>query len=150
MRQLIVTLIFLAVFCSTAFADGGLGSMRSSYDVSKTAERLEKVLVEKGMTIFLRIKHSENADKVGIKLRPTELIVFGNPKVGAPLMQCAQTVAIDLPMKALIWQDQNGQVWLSYNDPKYLGQRHSIEQCDEIIKKIATALSKFAELATKP
>ncbi len=110
-------------------------------------DRLEKTLLEKGMTVFIRINHAEGAKKVGKKLRPTELLIFGNPKVGTPLMQCSQSVAIDLPQKALIWEDESGQVWLSYNDPKYLVNRHSIKECDEIIKKIEKALENFARTA---
>jgi uncharacterized protein (DUF302 family) len=102
------------------------------------------------MTVFMRINHAEGAQKVGKKLRPTELIIFGNPKVGAPLMQCGQSVAIDLPQKALIWQDEAGQVWLSYNDPKYLASRHGIKECGEVIKKIEKALGNFARMATMP
>ncbi|MCP3896358.1 MAG: DUF302 domain-containing protein [Moraxella sp.] len=133
-----------------AIADNGLVSIKSSHDVRVTADRLEKTLKMKGMTVFARINHAEGAQKVGKKLRPTELIIFGNPKVGTPLMQCGQGVAIDLPQKALIWQDEAGQVWLSYNDPKYLAHRHSIKECDEIIKKIEKALGNFARMATMP
>jgi uncharacterized protein (DUF302 family) len=100
--------------------------------------------------VFIRINHAEGAQKVGKKLRPTELIIFGNPKVGTPLMQCGQSAGIDLPQKALIWQDEAGQVWLSYNDPKYLASRHSIKECGEIIKKIEKALGNFARMATIP
>ena len=92
----------------------------------------------------------EGAQKVGKKLRPTEVIIFGNPNVGAPLMQCSQSVAIDLPQKALISEDEAGQVWLSYNDPKYLEKRHGIKECVEVIKKIENALSNFANAATMP
>ncbi|BCO08021.1 hypothetical protein GF1_03970 [Desulfolithobacter dissulfuricans] len=101
----------------------------------------------KGMTVFARINHAEGAQKVGKKLRPTELIIFGNPRVGTPLMQCAQSVGIDLPQKALIWEDEKGQVWLFYNDPEYLADRHGIKGCDEVIKKIANALGNFARTA---
>jgi len=76
------------------------------------------------------------------------LIIFGNPKVGTPLMQCTQSVAIDLPQKSLIWEDENGQVWLSYNDPGYLARRHNIENCDEVLNKISNALGNFAKAAT--
>ena len=100
------------------------------------------------MTVFIRINHGEGAEKVGKRLRPTELIIFGNPKVGTPLMQCGQSVAIDLPRKALIWEDEAGQVWLSYNDPKYLARRHGIKGCDEVIKKIEDALGNFVKTAT--
>jgi uncharacterized protein (DUF302 family) len=150
MRQLLLTLVSLFFFVSLAFADNGLISIKSSHDVQRTADRLENTLREKGMTVFIRINHAEGAQKVGKKLRPTELVVFGNPKVGTPLMQCSQSVAIDLPQKALIWEDEAGHVWLSYNDPKYLAKRHGITECVNVIKKIEKALSNFAHAATRP
>ncbi len=82
-------------------------------------------------------------------MRPTELLIFGNPKVGTPLMQCSQSAAIDLPQKALVYEDQEGQVWLTYNDPHYLANRHKITGCDEVIKKIENALKNFSNAATK-
>ena len=150
MRQLLLTLVSLFFFVSLAFADNGLISIKSSHDVQRTADRLENTLREKGMTVFIRINHAEGAQKVGKKLRPTELVVFGNPKVGTPLMQCSQSVAIDLPQKALIWEDEAGHVWLSYNDPRYLAKRHGITECVNVIKKIEKALSNFAHAATRP
>jgi uncharacterized protein (DUF302 family) len=137
-------------FASVTYADNGMINIKSSHDVKTTVDRLENILREKGMTVFIRINHAEGAQKVGKRLRPTELIIFGNPKVGTPLMQCGQSVAIDLPQKALIWQDESGQVWLSYNDPKYLASRHSIKECSEVIKKIEKALGNFARMATMP
>jgi len=150
MRQLRFTLIGIIFFASLAYADNGIISIKSSHDVKVTADRLENNLIAKGMTVFIRINHAEGAQKVGMKLRPTEVIIFGNPKVGTPLMQCGQSTAIDLPQKALIWEDEAGQVWLSYNDPKYLAERHGIKGCGEVIKKIQTALSNFANAATMP
>lgn len=150
MRQLLLTLVSLFFFVSLAFADNGLISIKSSHDVQRTADRLENTLREKGMTVFIRINHAEGAQKVGKKLRPTELVVFGNPKVGTPLMQCSQSVAIDLPQKALIWEDEAGHVWFSYNDPRYLAKRHGITECVNVIKKIEKALSNFAHAATRP
>ena len=145
-------LIFTSIFCvvSLASADDGLISIKSSHDVKRTADLLESYIKKKGMTVFIRINHAEGAQKVGKVLRPTELLIFGNPKVGAPLMQCSQRVAIDLPQKALIWKDEAGQVWLSYNDPKYLANRHGIKDCGEVIKKIGKALDNFAKTATRP
>ena len=144
--------VFVIIFCivSTAAADNGLISVKSSHDVKATADRLENVLKQKGMNVFIRINHAAGARKVGKNLRPTELVVFGNPKVGTPLMQCNQSVAIDLPQKALIWQDEKDQVWLTYNDPDYLAQRHGLDQCTEVINKVAKALSNFARAATMP
>jgi len=150
MRHLLLTLVSLFFFVSMASADNGLISIKSSHDVQGTADRLENTLREKGMTVFIRINHAEGAQKVGKKLRPTELVVFGNPKVGTPLMQCSQSVAIDLPQKALIWEDEAGHVWLSYNDPRYLAKRHGITGCVNVIKKIEKALSNFAHAATRP
>ena len=150
MRQLFCITIGLFLFASTIYADDGLISLKSSHNVKTTADRLENELKQKGMTVFIRINHAEGAQKVGKKLRPTELIVFGNPKVGTPLMQCRQSTAIDLPQKALIWEDEKGQVWLSYNDPHYLVERHGITGCAEVIKKVEKALSNFAKAATMP
>jgi uncharacterized protein (DUF302 family) len=104
-------------------------------------------LKEKGMTKFNRIKHSEGAGNVAIELRDTELIIFGNPKVGSPLMKCQQSVAIDLPQKALIWEDKNAKVWITYNDPKYLQKRHNITTCEEVILRIEKVLASIANSA---
>jgi uncharacterized protein (DUF302 family) len=144
--------VFISIFFLTtsAYAGSGIISVKSAHDVKTTADRLESTLKQKGMNVFNRINHAQGAQKIGKELRPTELIIFGNPKVGTPLMQCAQSVAIDLPQKALIWQDAQGQVWLSYNDPNYLVERHQIAGCDEVIKKVKGALGKFAKEATMP
>jgi uncharacterized protein (DUF302 family) len=150
MRQLFFVLAALFVMASSAYAGNGIVSIKSPHDVKNTADRLEDILKQKGMTVFIRINHAEGAQKVGKNLRPTELIIFGNPKVGTPLMQCSQSAAIDLPQKALIWEDGKGQVWLSYNDPNYLVNRHGITGCSEVIKKIQNALSNFAKAATLP
>jgi len=150
MRQILYTITALFLLASLAYADNGIISVKSSHEVKATADRLENVLKQKGMTVFIRINHAEGAQKVGKKLRPTELVIFGNPKVGTPLMQCSQSTAIDLPQKALIWEDEKGQVWLSYNDPNYLVERHGITGCAEVIKKIENALSNFAKAATMP
>jgi uncharacterized protein (DUF302 family) len=148
MRKSVAVFLVLLFFSPVSGADNGLISIRSAHDVNSTADRLENILKTKGMTVFTRINHTEGASSVGKTLRPTELLVFGNPKVGTPLMQCAQSVAIDLPQKALIWEDENGQTWLSYNDPSYLAKRHDIKNCDEVLDKIRGALGKFSEAAT--
>jgi uncharacterized protein (DUF302 family) len=142
-----VTFCFLV---SLAHAESGLIAVKSHHSVRTTADRLEAVLQEKGMTVLARINHTENAKKVGETLRPTELLIFGNPKVGTPLMQCGQSVAIDLPQKALIWEDATGQVWLAYNDPQYLASRHGIAECGDIVGQIKKALESFANAATMP
>ncbi|MDI9243865.1 DUF302 domain-containing protein [Marinobacter sp. CHS3-4] len=124
-------------------------TFESNHSVADTADRLVVALEEKGMTVMNRISHTDNAASVGLELRPTELVIFGNPKVGTALMQCSQRVAIDLPQKALIWEDEAGQVWLGFNDPTYLDQRHGIEGCDKVLKKVSGALGKFANAATR-
>ncbi|WP_148862138.1 DUF302 domain-containing protein [Marinobacter fonticola] len=144
-------LLSLSLLCAPAalWAAEGLVTVKSSHSVNDTADKLKDVLNAKGMTVFKRINHTDGAKGVGLDLRPTELIVFGNPKVGTPLMQCAQSVAIDLPQKALVWEDADGQVWLGYNDPQYLKKRHNIEGCDEEMEKIEAALRSLAKAATQ-
>lgn len=141
--------ILLLTFAAGALAQSGLRNVPSKHDVAGTADRLEAVLQEKGMTVFARIDHAAGAQKAGKTLPPTELLIFGNPKVGTPLMQCSRSVAIDLPQKALIWADDNGKVWLTYNDPGYLAQRHSTGECNGVIKKVSGALANFAKAATQ-
>ncbi len=150
MKYLFILLLCTAVSAHTVLAEDGLVHVKSAHDVKTTADRLEKVLNAKGMTLFNRIDHAAGAKKVGRQLRPTELVIFGNPKVGSPLMACRQTVGIDLPQKALIWQDETGQTWLSYNSPAYLQSRHQVEGCDEVFAKVSKALGNFAKAATQP
>ena len=137
----------LLSFVTSAQEVVGLQSVQSNYDVSTTATRLEGVLVESGMKVFARIDHASGAEKVGESLRPTELVIFGNPKVGTKLMQCSQSVGIDLPMKALIWEDENGIAWVSYNQGGYMKSRHNLEGCDGVIEKINNALKAFSTTA---
>ena len=150
MRQIFLIFLSIILTVSLAYADNGLVNVKSSHTVKKTTDRLENALKQKGMTIFARINHSEGAKKVGMDLPETELIIFGNPKVGSPLMKCNRTVGIDLPQKALIWKDENGQVWLSYNAPQYLSKRHDLSECTEVINKVEKALSNFSKAATMP
>ena len=135
---------------NAVFGAQGMKSVKSAHSVGETADRLESALKEKGMTVFVRIDHAAAAKNIGQYLRPTELVIFGNPKVGTPLMTCRQTIALDLPQKALIWEDEEGAVWLSYNEPAYLARRHDLEGCQDVLAKVATALSNFAAAATAP
>jgi len=134
---------------SCGMDDNGLKTIQSQYSVSTTADSLEAILKEKGMNVFARIDHAAGAEKIGESLRPTELVIFGNPQTGTPLMQSQQTIAIDLPQKVLVWEDEQKNVWLSYNDPDYLANRHDINGCDELINKINTALDNIAQQATE-
>ena len=147
MKKTILILLSILFIAIPVAASNGVINVPSAFNVEETAYRMESILKEKGMTIFNRIKHSEGAGKVGIELRYTELIIFGNPKVGSPLMQCQQSVAIDLPQKAIIWEDDKSKVWISYNDPRYLGKRHNIVCCDAVITKIEKALSVITKNA---
>lgn len=146
----------LSLCCTTllitqALADtsDGIIRIKSNHDVNTTIERLKTALEKKGMTIFKHIDHSTAAKNAGLNLRPTELLIFGNPKVGTPLMLCSQTAALDLPQKALAYEDDNGQVWLTYNDPAYMAKRHDIKGCKNAIQKVNNALAKFSGIATK-
>ena len=148
MKKIIITVLFILSIAIPAQAADGVVNVQSTFNVEETADRMESILKEKGMTVFNRIKHSQGASKVGIELRDTELIIFGNPKVGSPLMKCQQSVALDLPQKALIWEDDEATVWISYNDPRYLVKRHSIDGCEEVISKIEKALSGISKAAS--
>lgn len=130
-------------------ATNGIIQVPSQFSVSETGDRFEAILQEKGLTLFSRIDHAQNAASVEKTLPATQLIIFGNPNVGTPLMQCSRTVAIDLPQKVLIWLDQSEQVWLAYNDPNYLLQRHTLAGCEELIERIDQILSNLATAATQ-
>jgi uncharacterized protein (DUF302 family) len=147
MKKIILIALSIMFVAIPALAADGVVTVPSSFSVEETADRMAGILKVKGMTLFSRIKHSESARNVGIDLRDTELIIFGNPKVGSPLMRCEQSVAIDLPQKALIWEDEKGKVWISYNDPGYLEKRHHITGCEAVISKIEKALAGIAKSA---
>lgn len=148
MRKFLIFAALAALLGSTAQASEGMITLESAHSVKETTDRLDRILRSKGMTVMKRIDHAAGAASVGKQLRPTELLIFGNPMVGTPLMQCNRDVAIDLPQKALIWEDDSGQVWLAYNDPKFLALRHDLRGCEEILGKVANALGNFATAAT--
>ncbi|MFK5971340.1 MAG: DUF302 domain-containing protein [Candidatus Marithrix sp.] len=150
MRKWLVVAFFLIPL--TGYSTDGMISIQSTNgSVAEVANRLESILSKKGLKIFNRISHSDGAKTVDLKLAPTELLIFGNPKVGTPLMQCNQTTGIDLPQKMLIWQDDKDQVWLTYNDPQYIAERHGIsDNCAKVITKIGKVLNKLANAASKP
>ena len=114
--------------------DNGMAHLSSPYSVTETLKRVEALLQEKGLTIFCRVDHSGEAEKVGLKMHPTQLILFGSPKGGTPVMVASPTIAIDLPLKALVWEDAGGKVWVSYNSPEYLQKRHNVP--DDLVKNI--------------
>ena len=141
--------ILLALAPLAAKAADGIIAKKSNHSVGETIDKLEAALKSKGLTVFARIDHAAGAETAGLELRPTTLLIFGNPKLGTPLMHSAQTVAIDLPQKALAYQDASGDVYLAYNDPMYLKGRHDIGDKDEVLQKVAGALNAFTDAATK-
>lgn len=148
MRHFLYSFVIACLLATSAHAAGeGMISVPSAHSVADTADRLESILKSKGMNVFARIDHAAGAASVGETLPPTQLLIFGNPKVGTPLMKCSRSIAIDLPQKALIWEDGSGKAWISYNDPQFLKLRHNTEGCDPVLQKVAGALGNFARAA---
>ena len=148
----LLTLLFgalLFVVSSLASAADGLIAVKSPHSVSATMNKFEELVKQRGLTVIARIDHAAGAEKIGMTLRPTELLIFGNPQGGTPLMECVQTVGIDLPLKVLVWQDASAQVWLGYNDPAYLAQRHGVTQCPGV-EKLGKTLSNLADTVVAP
>jgi uncharacterized protein (DUF302 family) len=136
----------LALSAVSASAADGLIAVKSAHSVKDTMDRFETAAKGKGLNIFLRVDHAAGAKKIGKDLRPTELLVFGNPQGGTPLMECAQTAGIDLPLKVLAWQDGAGQSWLGYNDPAFLAKRHQADNCPVVsnLQKVLAGLAAEA------
>lgn len=141
--------VLLLSLASLASAADGLIAVKSPHNATVTMNRLEDIAKQRGLTVFARIDHAAGAAKVGKTLRPTELLIFGNPQGGTPLMECAQSAGIDLPLKALVWEDASAQVWVGYNDPAYLAQRHGVAQCP-VVENLTKALSSLAGAAVAP
>jgi uncharacterized protein (DUF302 family) len=123
----------------------GLVVLASSHGPRDTIEQLKAAVTARGMAIFAQIDHAGAAKDVGMTLAPTELLIFGSPKAGTPLMQASQTLGIDLPLKALVWQDSMGKTWLGYNDPQWLARRHGVIGYDYMLDAIATVLAAVAK-----
>ena len=147
MRTLLLPLLLSTALLASA-ADG-LIALKSPHSAAATMNRLEDTVKQRGLTVFARIDHAAGAAKVGKTLRPTEVLIFGNPQGGTPLMECTQSAGIDLPLKALVWQDASEQVWVGYNDPAYLAQRHGAAQCPAV-ENLTKALSSLAGAAVAP
>lgn len=141
LRPLLAAL--LISFASLASAADGLVIVESPHSAADTMDRFEELAKQHGLKVFARIDHAAGAATVGKTLRPTEVLIFGNPKGGTPLMECAQSIGIDLPLKALVWEDVSAHTWLGYNDPAFLAQRHGIAQCPAVknIRKVLTGLA---------
>jgi uncharacterized protein (DUF302 family) len=147
MWQLGMVLIGLALPATSATLNtvrkkNGIVDVPSNHCVDETVERVKSILQSKGLTLFAVIDHSGEAEKVGMKMPPTKLLLFGNPKGGTPLMLAAPSVAIDLPLKILVWEDGEGKVWLSYNSPEYLQERHGLPR--DLLQNIAVVATLAA------
>ena len=139
--------IFAFAWAGPVSAAEGLVVKSSTYGVAETVDRLETALGEKGITVLARVDHAANAASAGMDLPPTELLIFGNPKLGTPLMQSEREVGIDLPMKALVWEDEDGDVFLAYNEPAWFARRHGIGDRGQVIEKMAGALDALTDAA---
>ena len=146
-RKVLPLAAVICLWAGQPIAVDGLTTLPSSRGPKETMNKFEAEVKAKGMTVFARIDHAAGASDVGLSLRPTELLVFGNAKAGTPLMQSVQTIGIDLPLKALVWQDASGHTWLSYNDPTWLAKRHGLG-VEPTIGAMAAALDAIARTAT--
>lgn len=130
MKRLVTTVaVPLLAAAKVASAADGLVALESPHGPEETMDRFESIVEQQGLNVFARIDHAEGAASVDMALRPTELLIFGDPRGGTPFMQCAQSVGIDLPLKALVWEDADGQTWLGYNDPVWIAERHGAGDC---------------------
>jgi len=132
----------------TPHSDNGIITLPIQHSVDQTVEKLQALLRAKGVMLFALVDHSWEAAKVGMKLPPTKLVIFGNPKAGTPLMLAAPSVAIDLPLKILVWEDGQGKVWLSYNSPAYLQQRHGVPEALLPTIAVVEALARAAGVSS--
>lgn len=137
----LAAMVALAIGALANAADG-LIAMESPHNPEKTMDRLEAVVTERGLSVFARIDHAAGADRIGKSLRATEVLIFGNPKGGTPFMECTQSLGIDLPLKALVWEDADSRVWIGYNDPAYLAARHGVEDCG-VVPNLQKALKSM-------
>ena len=149
MRSILVLALSLLFFSPAAYAEKLMVVKQSPHSVTKTLDRLTAIMQKKGLTIFARVDHVAGAKKVGMELKPTQLLIFGNPKLGTPLMQAKREIGVDLPLKALAWEDDAGKVWLGYTTPEALKARHGVSGRDEIFKKMTGALDKLTNAAIK-
>ena len=151
MSKVVFQLLLVVGLALPAFAADGLVTVPSNSNAKQTIDKLEAALKAGGATIFARVDHAAGAASAGLTLRPTEVLIFGNPKGGTPLMQSQQSAGIDLPMKALAWEDAQGKTWLSYNDPAWIGTRHALApETAKVIEALAAGLKGAAAKATAP
>ncbi len=142
----VLAALVLSAVVSVAGAADGLIAVKSPHSAKATMDKFEEIVKQRGLNVFARVDHAAGAAKIGKTLRPTEVLIFGNPQGGTPFMECAQSVGIDLPLKALVWEDASAQVWLGYNDPAFLAQRHGVAQCP-VAENLRKALAGLADAA---
>lgn len=140
MKRIILGLFISSMLSLSAAAETGIITVASNHSVQTTLDRLTEIMTSKGITIFARVDHEAGAKKIGTEMAPTQLLLFGNPKLGTPLMMSSRTIGIDLPLKALAWRDDDGKVWVSYNDPAFLKARHEMSDRDPVFEKMAGVL----------
>ncbi len=140
----LASLATLVLSCGVAAAADGLIALKSPYPALETMNRVEAQAQQRGLVVFARVDHAAGAARLGKTLRPTAVLIFGNPQGGTPFMECAQSVGIDLPLKALVWEDAQGQVWLGYNDPAWLARRHGVAECPQA-QSLAKALAGLSD-----
>ena len=149
MKRVYISVLTIILFISCqANAQDGFHKIKSSHSIETTVTKLKDVLKAKGMTIFSTIDHQQGAIKAGLELRPTVLVIFGNPKVGTRLMQCDQRMGLALPLKMLVWQDEAGVTWLGYWAPAILKNEYHLDSCSETLEKVKNAMANFAKAAT--
>ena len=149
MKRITISALTIILFISCqANAQDGFHKIKSSHSVDATVTKLSDVITAKGMTIFATINHQQGAIKAGLDLRPTVLVIFGNPKVGTALMQCDQRIGLVLPLKMLVWQDEVGVTWLGYREPSKFNNEYNLESCNETLAKVKNAMANFARAAT--
>jgi uncharacterized protein (DUF302 family) len=150
MRKLILLVAALLTAAPALAQPAGpdhLINRQSQHDVATTIDRLQAALEEAGITVFGRVDHAANADGVDMELPPTTLLIFGNPRLGTPLMESNRSIGLDLPLKALAWEDDQGRVWLTYTDPSALAERYGIEDRQEVVRRMTGALENFTTQA---
>lgn len=148
-RMLGAAAVLSLLIAGAASADSDVIKKKSAHDVATTLDRLEKIVKDKGMGVAARVDHGAAAARVGMQLRPTQLLIFGNPKVGTKLMQINQEIGLALPMKVLAWQDKDGQTWIGYVDPEEMAEDFGIDEDNPVIKKIKKALAGLTNAAAK-
>ena len=148
MKKILLSLSLLLI-TNLSFADPGVVTKTSANSVKETLDKLETIVTGKGFTVVARVNHAKAAEKNGLSLRPTEVLIFGNPKVGTKLMSSNQAIGLDLPVKVLVWEDEKGVVSISYSDPAWMVSRYGINYREGVVKKMTGALGKFTDAAAK-